>query len=117
MDKIKTPTNKQELQPKQAAPAAKRAGTVVDYLNDGKFKEQLAAALPKFLDSDHFVRSALTEFRLNPALAECTVPSVLGFFMQAAALGFEPASMLGQCYPVPFNNRKTGQKEAQFVCG
>ena len=113
---IKTPTNNQALAPKQQA-VAKRQGTAIDYLNNGKFKEQLAAALPKFLDTDHFVRSAITEFRLNPALAECSVPSVLGFFMQAAACGLEPASMLGQCYPVPFNNKKTNQKEVTFILG
>lgn len=113
---IKTPTNVGAMAPKQQA-VAKRQGTAIDYLNNEKFQQQLAAALPKFLDTDHFVRSAITEFRLNPALAECSVPSVLGYFMQAAACGLEPASMLGQCYPVPFNNKKTGQKEAQFICG
>ena len=114
---IKTPKNTAALQPKAAAAVAKKQGTAVDYLNNDKFKSQLAAALPKFLDSDHFVRSAITEFRLNPALAECSVPSVLGYFMQAAACGLEPASMLGQCYPVPFRNKKTGMKECQFIIG
>lgn len=117
MANIKTPTNAAALTPKNTQVAAKKAGTVVDYLNNEKFKAELASALPKFLDTDHFVRSALTEFRLNPALAECSVPSVLGYFMQAAACGLEPASMLGQCYPVPFNNKKTGMREAQFICG
>jgi recombination protein RecT len=117
MANIKTPTNSQALAPKATQAVAKKQGTALDYLNNGKFKEQLAAALPKFLDTDHFIRSAITEFRLNPQLAECSVPSVLGYFMQAAACGLEPASMLGQCYPVPFNNKKTGQKEAQFICG
>lgn len=118
MANIKTPTNNQALAPKTTTQAvAKKQGTALDYLSNGKFKEQLAAALPKFLDTDHFIRSAITEFRLNPQLAECSVPSVLGYFMQAAACGLEPASMLGQCYPVPFNNKKTGQKEAQFICG
>ena len=114
---IKTPTNTQALAPKATQAVAKKQGTAVDYLNNDKFKSQLAAALPKFLDSDHFVRSAITEFRLNPALAECSVPSVLGYFMQAAACGLEPASMLGQCYPVPFRNKKTGMKECQFIIG
>ena len=113
---IKTPKNTAALQPKAAGAVAKKKGSsVVDYLNDLKFQAQIAAALPKFLDTEHFVRSALTEFRLNPALAECSVPSVLGYFMQAAACGLEPASVLGQCYPVPFNNKKTGQKECQFL--
>jgi recombination protein RecT len=114
---IKTPKKTTAIAPKAPQAVAKKQGTVVDYLNNEKFKEQLAAALPKFLDTDHFIRSAITEFRLNPALAECSVPSVLGYFMQAAACGLEPASMLGQCYPVPFNNKKTGQREAQFICG
>ena len=113
---IKTPKNTAALQPKAAGAVAKKKGSsVVEYLNDAKFQAQIAAALPKFLDTEHFVRSALTEFRLNPALAECSVPSVLGYFMQAAACGLEPASVLGQCYPVPFNNKKTGQKECQFL--
>ena len=114
---IKTPTNTAAMTAKTQTAVAKKQGTAIDYLNNEKFQQQLAAALPKFLDTDHFVRSAITEFRLNPALAECSVPSVLGYFMQAAACGLEPASMLGQCYPVPFNNKKTGQKEAQFICG
>lgn len=115
---IKTPKNVGALQPKAAGAVAKKKGSsVVEYLNDAKFQAQIAAALPKFLDTEHFVRSALTEFRLNPALAECSVPSVLGYFMQAAACGLEPASVLGQCYPVPFNNKKTGQKECQFILG
>ena len=113
---IKTPTNNAALTPKTQA-MTKKQGTALDYLNNDKFKSQLAAALPKFLDTEHFIRSAITEFRLNPALAECSVPSVLGYFMQAAACGLEPVSMLGQCYPVPFNNKKTGQREAQFICG
>ena len=118
MTEIKTPKNAAALQPKTATTAvAKKQGTAMDYLNDERFKGQLAAALPKFLDTDHFVRSAITEFRLNPALAECSVPSVLGYFMQAAACGLEPASMLGQCYPVPFRNAKTGQRECQFILG
>ena len=111
---IKTPTNTAAIAPKTNA-VAKKQGTVTDYLNNEKFQKQLAAALPKFMDTDHFVRSALTEFRLNPALAECSVPSVLGYFMQAAACGLEPASALGQCYPVPFWNKKTGQKEVQYL--
>lgn len=114
---IKTPKNTAAMQPKKQTAVAKKNATAIEYLQDGRFQQQLAAALPKFLDTDHFVRSAITEFRLNPALAECSVPSVLGYFMQAAACGLEPASQLGQCYPVPFRNSKTGQKEVTFLIG
>lgn len=114
---VKTPSNTQALQPKAAQVVPKKQGTAVDYLSSEKFKEQFAAALPKFMDTDHFIRSAITEIRLNPLLAECSVASVLGYFMQAAACGLEPASTLGHCYPVPFNNKKTGQRECQFILG
>lgn len=116
---IKTPTNTAAMTEKASAAVAKKqkpAGAI-DYLNSQSFKSQLQMALPKFFDTDRFVRSAISDFRLNPALQECSVPSVLGFYMQAAMCGLEPSSVLGQCYPVPFNNRKTGAKECQFIIG
>lgn len=115
--KIKTPTNTAAMTEKAAAPVAKKPAGALDYLGSESFKKQLQMALPKFFDTDRFIRSAISEFRLNPALQECSVPSVLGFFMQAAMCGLEPSSVLGQCYPVPFNNRKTGAKECQFIIG
>lgn len=117
--KFKTPTNTAAMVStgEKAVAKTKKQGTALDYLNSATFTEQLKKALPKFLDTDHFVRSAISEFRLNPALQECSVPSVLGYFMQAAMCGLEPSSVLGQCYPVPFNNKKTGQKEVQYILG
>jgi recombination protein RecT len=115
-DVIRKPINRAEA-PAQQTAVVKRQETALDYLMGNSFKSQLAMALPKFFDTDRFVRSAISEFRLNPALRECTVPSVLGFYMQAAMCGLEPSSVLGQCYPVPFNNKKTGQKECQFILG
>ena len=49
---IKTPTNTQALAPKATNAVAKKQGTALDYLNNDKFKSQLAAALPKFLDTE-----------------------------------------------------------------
>ncbi len=115
---VKTP-NTTAMVEKAAGAVAKKPKTAgaIDYLGSESFKQQLAMALPKFFDTDRFVRSAISEFRLNPALQECSVPSVLGFYMQAAMCGLEPSSVLGQCYPVPFNNKKTGAKECQFMLG
>lgn len=116
--KIKSPTNTAAMTEKAAAaPMVKKSTSAIDFLNSESFKKQLSMALPKFFDTDRFVRSAISDFRLNPALQECSVPSVLGFYMQAAMCGLEPSSVLGQCYPVPFNNRKTGAKECQFIIG
>ena len=110
--------NVKDMAPKTKETAiTKKSGSVLDYLQQDKFKQQLAMALPKALDSERFIRSAISEFRLNPALQDCSVASVLGFYMQAAMCGLEPASVLGQCYPVPFYNNKTKQKECQFILG
>lgn len=115
---VRQPSNIGSIQPKATAPAKQSQNkSVVDYLSGESFKKQLAMALPKFLDSDHFVRSALSEFRLNTKLQECSVPSVLGYYMQSAMMGLEPASVLGQCYPVPFYNSETKQQEVQFILG
>lgn len=115
---IKTPRNTAALQPKSGgAVAKKKGGSVVEYLNDGKFQAQIAAALPKFMDTDSFVRNALTDFRKQPLLQTCSVPSVLGYYMQAAACGLMPGVTLGQCYAVPFRNKNTGQMECEFIIG
>lgn len=118
---IKTPTNTTAMTEKASASVTKKQKPdgVIEYLNRQNFQEKLALALPKSagIDVDRFVRSAISDFRLNPALQECSVPSVLGFYMQAAMLGLEPSSMLGQCYPVPFYNKNTDTKECQFIAG
>ena len=115
---VKTPNTAAMVEKAAGAVANKpKTAGAIAYLSSDNFKQQLAMALPKFFDTDRFVRSAISEFRLNPALQECSVPSVLGFYMQAAMCGLEPSSVLGQCYPVPFNNKKTGAKECQFMLG
>jgi len=115
---IKTPKNVPVAPTAGAvAKATTKKSTALDFLKGDAFKAQIANALPAHLTSDRFIRAAMNEFRVNPALAECSIPSVLGYFMQSAALGLEPSGCLGQAYPVPFNNTKTGQKEAQFILG
>lgn len=94
----------------------KKSQTIIDYLSSDVMKKQFEMALPKHFETERFVRIAITEMRRTPELQECTLQSVLGAFMQAAQLGLEPG-LLGQCYLIPFRNRKTGQKECQFVIG
>ncbi|MDF1551909.1 MAG: recombinase RecT [Deferrisomatales bacterium] len=77
---------------------------------------QFARAMPKSMDPDRLARIALTEYRRNPGLAECTPQSFFGALMQAATLGTEPG-LVGHAYLVPYKNRKTGTKEVQFILG
>lgn len=82
-----------------------------------KSKEQIAMALPRHITPDKMIRTALTAMRANPGLFECSPMSVLGALMQAAQLGLELTGPLGHAYMVPFWNKQTQMKEAQFQIG
>lgn len=78
---------------------------------------QLAKALPKVITPERFMRMVLTALSTTPKLAQCTRDSFLGAMMQAAQLGLEPNTPLGQAYLIPYNNRKKGVVECQFQIG
>jgi recombination protein RecT len=77
---------------------------------------QIEAALPKHIPAERMIRLACTEFSKNPALQRCSLPSVFGGIIQSAQLGLE-IGVLGQAYLVPYQNRKAGVTEAQFIPG
>ena len=80
-----------------------------------KMKPQIANALPSVLTPERFTRMALTALSNNPKLQECSPQSFLGAMMQAAQLGVEPNTPLGQAYLIPFRNK--GNMEVQFQLG
>jgi recombination protein RecT len=82
-----------------------------------KLKPQLERALPKHVTPDRLARVALTAVRNNPKLGQADAYSLMGSIMQAAQLGLEPNTPLGQCYIIPYKNGKTGRFEAQFQMG
>lgn len=95
--------------------------TIAAYLK--KMAPEIEKALPKHMNAERLTRIALTLIRTNPALLECTVPSLMGAVMQAAQLGLEPG-LIGHCYFVPFNSKKKDangneywEKEVQFIIG
>ena len=75
--------------------------TIVDVIKS--MQAQFEIALPKHLNSDKFVRVAITTIRKNPALAKCTRESLLGSLMVSAQLGLEPG-ILEQAYLIPYGN-------------
>ena len=91
----------------------------IDTLRDllEKSKGQIARALPKHLTADRMIRVAITAVQRTPALLECSPLSIVGCVMQAAELGLEMSGPLGQAYMVPYRNKQTGQREAQFQPG
>jgi recombination protein RecT len=81
-----------------------------------KMKPQIAHALPKHLDVNRFVRTALTEFRKTPLLWECEPMSFVGCCVMLAQLGLE-LGPLGQAYLLPFRNNKTNTYECTMIIG
>ena len=82
--------------------------TIFDVIQAGA--KQFATALPKHINSERFVRIAITTIRQNPKLAQCNKESLLGALMVSAQLGLEPG-VLGQCYLIPYG------RECQFQIG
>lgn len=78
-------------------------------------KPQIEAALPSVLTGERFSRMILSAMSTTPQLAACTPKSFLGAMMQAAQLGVEPNTPLGQAYLIPFRNK--GVLECQFQLG
>ena len=76
---------------------------------------QIAKALPSVITPERFTRMALTAVSSDPKLAECTPQSFLGAMMNAAQLGLEPNTPLGQAYLIPFRNK--GRMEVQYQTG
>lgn len=89
--------------------------TLKDYIQsyEGQFKR----ALPKVMSPERFARIATTALTQNPELAKCTPASFMGALLNAAQLGLEPNTPLGQAYLIPYNNRRAGTKECQFQIG
>lgn len=80
-------------------------------------QEDIAKALPKVITPERFTRIALSALSNNPKLYECTKLSFLGALMNAAQLGLEPNTPLGQAYLIPYYNNKEKRYECQFQIG
>lgn len=84
-----------------------------DYIKS--MEGQIAKALPAVITPDRFTRIVFSAISNNKQLALCTPQSFLGAMMQAAQLGLEPNTPLGQAYLIPFRNH--GTLECQFQLG
>ena len=104
---------------------SKKANAAVDKTNQPKsivewietMKPQIEAALPSVITPERFTRMTLTAVNNNPDLAKCTPRSFMGAMMQAAQLGLEPSTPLGQAYLIPRKNYKQQTTECQFQIG
>jgi recombination protein RecT len=91
--------------------------TVKEYLD--KCKHHIVKGMPRDLgsvDFERMSRTALSEIKKNPSLANATPDSVMKGIMGAAYLGLEIGNGLGHAYLVPFKN-KAGIYEATLIVG
>ena len=100
---------KRQAEIKKDEPIRSMQGLVV------KMQDQIKAALPSVLTPERFTRIVLTTLSSNEKLQQCTPQSFLGGMMQAAQLGLEPNTPLGQAYLIPYRNH--GNLECQFQLG
>ena len=84
------------------AALARREPPLVSLIRSPGVQDQIRTALPRHLTPERFVRMALTALRLTPKLADCTQESVLATMFEAAQLGLEPSTPLGQCWIIPY---------------
>lgn len=67
---------------------------------------QFTSALPKMIKPERFQSMVLTAVNTNPKLMACDPLSVVAAALQAAQLGLEPNTPLGQAYLIPYEERK-----------
>src|SRR5215831_2562078 len=94
---------------KQLTPEQKALVSLQDLLT--RHKDQIARALPRHMNADRMLRVAITAATTTPALLKCDARSVAGCIVQAAILGLEPSTVLGDAYLIPFG------KTCQLVPG
>ena len=76
---------------------------------------EIKKALPSVITLERFTRIALSALNNTPQLRACTPISFLAALMNAAQLGLEPNTPLGQAYLIPYKNK--GTMECQFQIG
>lgn len=86
------------------------------YLSQDAVRNQINSVIGG-KNGPRFISSIVSAVQANPALQECTNPSILSAALLGESLNLSPSPQLGQYYLVPFENRNKGVKEAQFQLG
>jgi recombination protein RecT len=102
--------------------AAQRQATQAAYIE--RLGPELRKVLPKYIPEERMVRLAASAIRTNEKLQRATPLSLAGALMTASVMGLEPNTPTGDCFLVPYENRKAGRGpdgefpvEAQLIIG
>lgn len=86
------------------------------YLTQDAVKDQINKVIGG-KDGQRFISSIVSAVQTNPALKECTNPSILSGALLGESLKLSPSPQLGQYYLVPFKDNKHNVTQAQFQLG
>lgn len=86
------------------------------YLTNDAVKNQINNVIGG-KNGPRFISSIVSAVQANPALQECTNPSILSAALLGESLNLSPSPQLGQYYLVPYANNDTNTTEAQFQLG
>lgn len=86
------------------------------YLTQDAVKQQINNVIGG-KDGQRFISAIISAVNTNPALQECTNPSILSGALLGESLKLSPSPQLGHYYLVPFKDNKQGIKVAQFQLG
>jgi len=84
------------------------------FLNQNNIRAMIANTIK---DGKGFVSAITSAVGANPTLQECTNESIFAAALLGASLNLPPSPQLGYFYMVPFNDKKSGKKKAQFQLG
>lgn len=84
------------------------------FLNQNNIRAMIANTIK---DGKGFVSAITSAVGANPTLQECTNESIFAAALLGASLNLPPSPQLGYFYMVPFKDKKTGTKKAQFQLG
>lgn len=109
--------NLKEQLAEQAKKSEKREVSKVMTIPDmiKAMEPEIKKALPSVITPERFTRIALNATSNNPELTQCTPISFISALLNAAQLGLEPNTPLGQAYLIPYKNK--GKLECQFQIG
>lgn len=97
--------------------AARKPGrlSMAAYLDQDAVRNQINSIVGG-KNGTRFISSVVSAVNNNPALQECSHPSILSAALLGEALNLSPSPQLGQYYMVPFDDKDKG-KVAQFQLG
>ena len=87
------------------------------YINSKGSQQAIKNTLQDTVKCQRFTASIISAVSVNPSLKECDPATVLTGALIGEALNLSPSPQLGHYYLVPFENKKLGVKQANFILG